>query len=215
MSSAVMHQFVSDDTLHLQPYDALHGVATVSFFIIQHGSLSGLDRHGGGIDNLGTLSLNVSQVSNNSATGLFSSGGGIASEPGGFLTLRASRVANNNTNEFGGGIYAKDGTVNLQASLVSGNTGSQGGGIFIDRAGIFNLQASLVSGNTANNSGGGIFAAALGTANLRVSPVFDNTAANMGGGIFDAGTVNLTASPVLVNHPDNCAPPNSVPGCFG
>lgn len=34
-----------------------------------------------------------------------------------------------------------------------------------------------------------------------------------GGGIYSLGTVQLEMSSVTANHPDNCAPQGSVPGC--
>ena len=44
-----------------------------------------------------------------------------------------------------------------------------------------------------------------------------NTASSDGGGIYTArdGTVTLTSTVADTNHPDNCAPADSVPNCTG
>ncbi len=42
-----------------------------------------------------------------------------------------------------------------------------------------------------------------------------NTATSGGGGIYnyDDGTVTLTTTSVVSNHPDNCEPVNTISGC--
>ena len=91
---------------------------------------------GGGILSiLGKVTLNVSQVSGNTAMGLV--GGGIASGDyinfsgtSSFLTLNNSRVTGNTApNAGGGGIQNLLGTVTVNNSQVNGNTSLNGGGI--------------------------------------------------------------------------------------
>jgi hypothetical protein len=91
---------------------------------------------GGGIVNvLGTVTLNSSQVSGNTAMGLV--GGGIAngdyinfSGTTSFLTLNKSQVDGNTApNAGGGGIQNLLGTATLNSSQVDGNTALNGGGI--------------------------------------------------------------------------------------
>ncbi|MER5917107.1 hypothetical protein ABT124_43870 [Streptomyces sp. NPDC001982] len=70
--------------------------------------------------------------------------------------------------------------------------------------------AKASGGGTAQ--GGGIFHA-TGSTTLNDSTVTGNRAGD-GGGIFKAsGTVTLNNTVVKRNKPNNCAPPNSVPGC--
>ncbi|MFF3878967.1 hypothetical protein [Streptomyces sp. NPDC001978] len=72
--------------------------------------------------------------------------------------------------------------------------------------------AKASGGGTAQ--GGGIFHA-TGSTTLNDSTVTGNRAGD-GGGIFKAsGTVTLNNTVVKRNKPNNCAPPNSVPGCTG
>ena len=57
-----------------------------------------------------------------------------------------------------------------------------------------------------------------GVATLTDSPVTDNTVSgtsSLGGGIFNTHQVTLSSSPVTGNHPNNCRPVGSVPGCTG
>jgi hypothetical protein len=56
-----------------------------------------------------------------------------------------------------------------------------------------------------------------GPVTLNNSEVRGNTAnGGGGGGIFNSGgTVTLTQSSVTGNHPNNCAPPNTIAGCVG
>jgi predicted outer membrane repeat protein len=151
---------------------------TLDFLTIQHANAT-ID--GGGIFNLGTLTLNASQVSNN--TTRFGRGGGIFNL--GTLTLNASQVSNNTAPEGSGGGIFSDNTVTLNSSSVSNNTtGGVGGGIAND--GTATLTATIVTNNSASD----------------------------GGGIFNENTVNLLASLVFLNHPNNCAGSNSVPGCI-
>ena len=92
---------------------------------------------GGGIASiLGKVTLNVSQVSGNSAMGFV--GGGIASgdyidtppsNPSSTLTLTAAVNGNSAPNAGGGGIQNLLGTATVNLSQVNGNTSLNGGGI--------------------------------------------------------------------------------------
>jgi len=145
---------------------------------IQHGMTSNAQASGtdgAGILNLGTLTLNHSLVTLNTAGVLVgnpeevtvtSCGGGIASH--GTLTLNRSVVSSNQalaSSSFGGrggGVcLARDGFMVMYWSTVSGNTARQdfanghasaGGGIYA--AGILFVYASTISGNSADEGGG-------------------------------------------------------------
>ena len=167
--------------------------ATLERFVAQNGN-SGIVE-GGGIGNFsGTLTLNYSTVSGNTA----SNGGGISNFSG-RLTLNNSTVIGNAApNGFGGGIF-NFGTLTLNNSTVSGNTGGTGGGIYtggIFGAGTMTLNNSTVSGNTApNGPGGGNFGGGIyidsGTLMLNNSTISSNSAVT-GGGIYpNSGTVTL------------------------
>ncbi len=183
---------------------------------------------GGGILSiLGKVTLNVSQVSGNTAMGLV--GGGIASgdyinfsSTSSFLTLNFSRVTGNTApNAGGGGIQNLLGTVTVNNSQVSGNTSLNGGGISSGpgNGGVppppgrshLTLNNSQVSGNTATApvpapgpmSGPPIAAGGIangGVAVLNSTQVNNNTASHTsGGGIVNHGTMTLRNSRVSGN----------------
>ena len=186
---------------------------------------------GGGIENVGgTVTLNRSQVTGNSASVL---GGGIASatfDPSSVakLTLNNSAVSNNQEtggpqdNAVGGGGIANIlGTVTLNGSQVNGNTaqGFVGGGIangdylnFSGTSSVLTLNGSHVDGNTAPNAGGGGIQNLLGSVTLNSSQVNGNTSLN-GGGISSgnagnsvAGTSHMTLNKSQVNGNTATAP---------
>ncbi|MGW3078697.1 hypothetical protein [Kitasatospora sp. NPDC001132] len=170
----------------------------------------------------GTASVTASTIVGNHARTL---AGGIAAAVGTTVTLSSSAVSGNDvtgSNALGGGI-AQAGTITLQTSTVTGNTATgnnaQGGGIY-NLTGTVRLTDSPVFGNTTNGTnsrGGGIVNTAFGNATLTRSPVTKNQALGTGadaGGIFRAsGTVTLNVSPVVLNQPNNCGSPSTVPGC--
>ena len=100
---------------------------------------------GGGILNTGTLTLNNSTVSGNTAD---NDGGGICNEA--TLTLTNSTVSGN-TATVGGGIFNFLGMAEVINSTVSGNTATLGGGITNTANAILRLSNATVSNNTAAN----------------------------------------------------------------
>ena len=122
----------------------------------------GHDVDGGGIFNSGTLNVNNSTISGNTAT---AKGGGI------------------NNNAFS--------TVNIINSTISGNfcTGFSGGGIQNGFGSTANATNSTISGNSATNGGGGGIQND-GTLNLTNTTISANSAQNESGGVNNYGTVN-------------------------
>jgi len=151
---------------------------------------------GGGIFNIGTITLTNSTVSGNTAN---NNGGGIFNNFGGTVTLTNSTVSGNTAN-YGGGII-NDGTMTLTNSTVSGNTATfDGGGILNART--MTLTNSTVSGNTANFRGGGIINGSI--LNLTSVTVTNNRSINPGctgcaGGIDNFGATNLNNTIVAGN----------------
>ncbi len=105
---------------------------------------------GGGIENLGTLSVTNSTFSGNSATDF---GGGILN--GSTLTVTNSTFSGNSATGNGGGI-ANGGTLTVTNSTFSGNSATFGGGIFNNGSGTLSVTNSTLSGNSATFFGGGI-----------------------------------------------------------
>ena len=168
---------------------------------------------GGGILNLGTLTLTGSTLSGNG--GFF--GGGIYSS--GTVALDQVVLADNNANN-GGGIYNHHGQSTINDSTFSGNNGagiynsgtmdvtggafSRNNGLFggaIQNDGELTLMNSTLSQNSASNSGGAIYNAwNLGTMTISDTTVSENGAEVYGGGILNDGTMHMSNSYVSGNR---------------
>ena len=177
-------------------FNVFRGTVTISDLTVTNGT--GLV--GGGIVNFGTLTLNSSTVSDNSASGF---GGGIDND--GTLTVNSSTVSGNKVtgiSTFGGGIYAASGaTTTINSSTVSGNTAGNFGGGIVNAAGTMTLNSSTVSGNSATG-GGGI--ASTGPLTINSSTVSGNSATGDGGGIYNlSGTMTIGAT-IMANPGGNC-----------
>jgi parallel beta-helix repeat protein len=157
-----------------------------------HGSVVG---DGGAIFNRGAVTLTVSNLSGNIATG---NGGGLANAdtPSGTApaaTFTGSSVSNNIAALSGGGIY-------------NGTRGT------LTATGL----PMFITGNTALVNGGGIAAINSTATTLTGTTVTTNTGV-LGGGVYrQGGTMTTTNSPITANLVSNCvgsAP--AVPNCTG
>jgi len=137
------------------------GTVTLRSVTIQHGARAteSSGRHGGGIWNAGSLTVENSTVADNEA--FF--GGGIWNE--GTLTVRNSTFSGNSAFSSGGGIDNR-GTVIVENSTVAGNrANNNGGGIY--NSGTLTVEDSTVADNSAFfGGGGGIFNFDGGTVTL-------------------------------------------------
>jgi hypothetical protein len=158
-------------------------------------AFGGTDGEGGGISNLGTLTVSGSTVSGNSI-GQYGRGSGITNY--GTLTVSGSTISNNSGGEFGGGIWSR-GTLTVTTSNVSGNSVlpfGNGGGIYNDSSSTATITSSMIYGNSAGDYAGGILNA--GTMTLIGSTVSGNSAP-FGGGIMNAGTMTVSGCTISGN----------------
>jgi hypothetical protein len=151
---------------------------------------------GGGLWNIGTLTLDATRVADNAAVW---DGGGLQNE-GVLVIQNGSRIRNNSADNFsGGGVWNTDtGTLTVTGSSISGNSAGDGGG-GIANAGSLTIDASTVSNNTAGNDGGGLQNRETGTAAVQNASVFSHNSASNGGGLFNMGTFTTTNSAFLKN----------------
>jgi predicted outer membrane repeat protein len=137
----------------------------------------------------------------------------------------ANSIIADNHAAMGGGIYNDDAWDTFTGSTIAGNRATSDGGgiynIFTGLQGDVTLTNSPVTDNTSGADGGGIYndtavvpAPGMASVQAEGSPIDGNRAAGPGGGVYNnQGLVQLTASPVQHNRPDNCAPPGSVALC--
>ena len=167
------------------------GTVILNNLIITNGNVTGSGgQSGGGIRNLGTLTINKNRIENSNVTstdaGAF--GGGIVNGSGAILVVSRSTISNN---------------------TVTGGGGSQSGGGGISNSGVTTLNNSTVSGNSAggssdNNNGGGIRnAGASSTFNINNSTIVNNATSGVmssnGGGISNGGNMTLNNDIVANN----------------
>ncbi|RIK44388.1 MAG: hypothetical protein DCC55_02805 [Chloroflexi bacterium] len=148
---------------------------------------------GGGILNLGVLTVSHSNILSNTTANW---GGGITNVDGGALNLIHSTLSGNRTTGatgLGGGIFSNS-TVYVVNSTLSHNSAAGGGAIFSDR-GTLSVVNSTIHGNNGNNGplgGGGIVNIGGGTVSVVNSTLSDNQTTDAGGAILNLD--NSTAS---------------------
>jgi Right handed beta helix region len=141
-----------------------------------------LGSDGGGIFNVGTVTLTGCTMKDNTASG---PGGGLFN--GGQATLTDCTVQGNSAS-VGGGI---DNAGQLTATDValSGNSAVTGGGIANAAGATATVSGSSIIDNTASGDGGGV--ANAGTITLTSTRIRRNSAAADGGGMYNSGTAAL------------------------
>jgi hypothetical protein len=200
---------------------------TLSELTIQNGFVTGMNPDGGGVSNVGTLTINNSTVTGNSAQ----SGGGIDNLNGGRLAINNSTINGNKVSGShgcfifcaGGGIF-NAGTLTINDNTISANNavsaaGAAGSGIF--NSGTLTISNTTLSGNSVavrcgrfsscRASGGGIYS--IGTLTISNTTLSGNSASAScyigarcvasGGGISGTATVQNS---IVANNPSggNC-----------
>lgn len=153
---------------------------------ITHSTLSGnkSNTQGGAIQNVGTVTIDQSTISNNQTTNASSGNGG------GIMLFQGSGT----------------GHVTVTNSTITGNSAKSGGGGFdLEPSNILTIVNSTISGNTTPGVGGGILKNG-GTLTVSASTITNNSASS-GGGIESAGTLTLNNTIAAQNtgtttHPD-------------
>lgn len=180
------------------------------------------DNDGGGINNLGTLTLNNVTVTKNrcvkkgSGTSRTARGGGIYSGKGSRLTIVGGAVTYNESEGGGGGIYSHQATLfsidkeygSDDNTAIHGNKSlDKGGGIRVDagetatikNCDIYNNSVELHDPQSASN-GGGIHLDA-GRLDIENCVIFNNWASKYGGGIYTmGGQIHVKDSQVQYNQ---------------
>ena len=172
--------------------DGMNTVRLLSVGSTSHVTIDGLEiesgrssGRGGGVDNSGTLTVENSTFSGNSA----SNGGGIANEAGATLTVQSSTFSGNTTTGVGGGaIIAFGSTIVERSALIDNTARVNGGAINVQPGGTVTIATSTIAGNTSRSLGGGL--SSIGTITVEASTISDNSAT--GGAAIATGNANVT-----------------------
>lgn len=181
---------------------------TLEKLTIRHGRPSTQEVGGGGVMNLGTLTVKDCIISDNSGN----DGAGIYSR--GDLTVINTTVRDNLGDGLapsgfecgsGGGIKATKGTLTLINSTVSGNRAGtedrgKGGGVFVGCDCTAEIINTTISGNKSTVDGGGI--SIRGQAHLVHCTVSNNITSGEGAGVFVRGHLDMENSIVAGNWGD-------------
>ena len=125
------------------------GVLHLDHVVLSNGDAGA--NNGGAVDNLGTLTVASSTISNNATS---ADGGGIFSSVS--LSVGSSTISNNLASGEGGGIYF-GGTATVFSSTIASNTATgAGGGIGNTSNGTIRVFSSTIAGNSTSGTGGGI-----------------------------------------------------------
>jgi len=157
---------------------------------------------GGGIYNTGTLTVTNCMITNNRA----GDGGGMSSA-GGTVTITNTSISGNSTSVgAGGGILVESTTMTITGAMIIGNSAVwRGGGISNELTGVLTIAGSTtITGNRLSTSdGGGI--SNIGTLTVSTNgttsvTLTNNTATgHYGGAIHNSGTATITAATISSN----------------
>ncbi len=199
-------------------FEVLSGARlTLSNLVVQHGNVPTFGGGGGGIRNVGSLTLRSVTVRDNMVAGgrEYGQGGGIRNEDG-TVVLESSVVTNNqalpsgsectDSGGDGGGIWSKRGTLTIVNSEISSNRaedvpndcgtgGAYGGGIW-NSGGNVRIQRSTITDNGGQGilGEGGGFYTYRGTVLIEDSLVTRNN-----GGVANEGTMTIIGSTISEN----------------
>ena len=159
------------------------------------GNIAGPSSSGGGIANVGKLTITNSIVTGNTA---YDNGGGIAN--GGEIMITNGIITGNEAFIDGGGIFSS-GSMSLTGIEITKNTANRsGGGISINSA-YGGVTRCTITGNTANSNGGGI--QSNGLLEMASSVIAGNRTGSgttgYGGGIYNEGTAGIWACTIAGN----------------
>jgi len=173
------------------PSESSTPVVTISGLTLSGGNATaGNNIYGGAIwVQAGPTSLSNMTITGNTAE----SGGAIYN--GGTVTIQDSTVSNNTaTTGAGGAIVNNGGTLSLLNTTVSGNSSTTGSGGALDNSGYTQVTGGTFQGNSADY-GGAIDNETYGTLTISGGTAFNSNIATLNGGaIENYGTANITAA---------------------
>jgi hypothetical protein len=212
-SGAIYNNFGTMNTHNSQVYDNKSldcssnsrggGIFNIGILTVTQSAISNNDAsNGGGIYNAGTIELENVTIEGNSVYGAcYGNVGGMINENQ--ATVVNSEFTNNVGSSYGGGLYnVSDSQMTITDSTFTKNHSWGGGAIF--NSGTLTLTNSIVYTNTASYGGGIANGISGGTPNILILTnltVSDNSSLGNGGGLQnDNGTATVTFATFLDNH---------------
>lgn len=190
------HTVDGQDLANVRPFTINpYTVVTMQAMTITRGT--GAGDEGGGIFNLGVLTVVHSNIIDNRAT---SYGGAIVNVDGGTLHLAYSTIGDNRTTSstgIAGGIF-NNSTLSVVNSTISDNSAAGGGGI-VNEKGTVSVVNSTITNNRATFDGSGIVNLNRGTLSVVNSTISDNHTPGTGGGILNDSTLSVVNSTITGN----------------
>ncbi len=172
---------------------------------IENGKASavGLGTLGGGLYSAGTLTVERSVFSGNTATTNGGLGAGIFINRGD--TTISESTFTGNSGSMGAAVYNYQAVVNLSANTFAGNTGTYGGGAVLSENATVTLTNNTFSSNQAPSSSGGAYYQIGGSSVLTNNTLTGNSAGIGGGALY-----NISSTLTLRNNiiSGNTAPSN-------
>ncbi|GIV69775.1 CSLREA domain-containing protein [Caldilinea sp.] len=171
------------------------GVATVEgSAFLENGS----DNDGGGLWNAGSLTVNTSLISANTAN----NGAGIANF--GALSVRDTPITRNLTSIIGkGGAIYNDGAATLLGNIIDANQARFGGGVYAFGSGNVLILKSAFTANRADMNGGGVYNTDSSDVMIGNSTFANNEAGFTGGGVVNNATLTVVNSTLAGNSAPN------------
>jgi predicted outer membrane repeat protein len=172
-------------------------------------------QYGGGVYNIGVMTLDAATVEGNSRGGVYNYGemdGGYQAT----MTIQGgSRIAGNQAKNISGGGIANLGILTIDATVVISNTAGNGGGIANFFGGDLSLTRVIVAANTAD-AGGGLWNSTAGSTLEAIDvTIRGNTSIFHGGGIYNDTDLTLERATISENAAQNGAGIYSLSGNAG
>jgi len=204
-SSITLNKNLTIDGSGLDAHIRISGDDSVQVFTVSTGMTVVLDHlditngsatSGGGIFSDGVLTINHSNLYDNSAVG---SGGAVFSNNGG-LTIAFSSFSNNSSGSLGGAIQNYGTATITNTTFAENDATNDGGGVYtgVDTLTISN---STFAGNSAGRWGGGIYNSNATTLNLKNTIIADSPS---GGDCHNNGTIGTNTNNLIEDG--SCSP---------
>jgi hypothetical protein len=120
--------------------------------------------NGGGVNVIGTFTMEGGKISGNTAKGVrTANGGGVFVSGGSTFTMTGGTISDNSTDYVngggGGGVAVASATFTMSGGTISGNSstarnGEGGGGVRVFNSATFTMEGGAIFGNASENGGG-------------------------------------------------------------